>query len=73
MIINENQPSTKSNNNKKNKIKKIKGVLSIVGDGALELVKDAVILIKITQLGTQVLVNVDRVHRLGLHGHIPDL
>lgn len=40
---------------------------------ALELVKDTVIFVKITELLSQVVVDIDRLHRLALHRDVPDL
>jgi hypothetical protein len=44
-----------------------------VAHGALKLVKDAVVLVKITQLGPEVVVDVNGLHGLALHIDVPNL
>lgn len=48
-------------------------ILVITAPRALELIKDAVILIQIAQLPTQMIVDGDRLHRSILHVDVPDL
>ena len=40
---------------------------------ALELVENAVILVEVAELSTEMIMNVDRLHRSTIHVHIPDL
>ena len=45
----------------------------VVAPGGLILVKDAVALVQVAELGPQVVVHIERLYRLALHGHIPNL
>mmetsp|Transcript_53387 Transcript_53387/g.88694 ORF Transcript_53387/g.88694 Transcript_53387/m.88694 type:complete len:244 (+) Transcript_53387:241-972(+) len=47
--------------------------VSVGADLALELVKDAVVLVEIAELGSEVVVDVDDLDGLALHVHVPDL
>jgi hypothetical protein len=47
--------------------------LSSTAESTFKFVKDAVVLVQITKLLTKVVVNVDRLDWLVLHGDIPDL
>ena len=47
--------------------------LSGTAESTLELVKDAIILVQVTQLLPQVVMYVDRLYGFLLHRHIPDL
>ena len=48
-------------------------ILSVAAECALKLIKDAVILIKITQLVAQMIVDIDSLNRSALHVDIPNL
>lgn len=47
--------------------------LVIVTPARFVFVKDAVVLIQVAKLGSQVVVDIENVNRLLFHGHIPDL
>lgn len=49
-----------------------KDVLSIPAEGAFKLVEDAVVLVQVAQFPSQMIVHVDRLHRLRLHVDVPD-
>jgi len=46
---------------------------AVSAERALELVEDAVVLVQVAELSSQVVVDVDRLDRLALHGNVPDL
>jgi len=46
---------------------------SITTKAAFELVENQIVLVQITQLGSEVLVNLDGLHRLALHVDVPQL
>lgn len=48
-------------------------VLSIAAEGALKLVKDAVVLVEVAQLVAEMIVDVDGLDGSALHVDVPDL
>jgi len=48
-------------------------VLSGAAESTFKLVKDAIILVQVTQLLTEVFVDIDRLDWFVLHGNIPNL
>lgn len=51
----------------------MKRLLSVPTEVALELVENAIVLVKVAQLASQVIVNVDGPEWLALHVHVPNL
>lgn len=48
-------------------------ILGVTGEGYLELVEDAVVLVGVAESGAEVLMDGNGLHRLSLHINIPDL
>lgn len=46
---------------------------SVVADMTLKFVENTVVLVQVTELGTQMVVDVDGLDRLALHCDVPDL
>ena len=48
-------------------------VIAVARHGALKLVKDAVVLVEVAELGAEIVVNANGAHRLAFHVHVPEL